>query len=215
MKFRDYYKVTLPTFKFCLKICGVIFTAIAAIIAIGVALKEEMTESPFLIFLACVVYGNLLGLFISVVGLFSGFYNAKRIFQVASYIPQEIRSSLSMEINQVIEDYRYHFLSFAISGFYDGSEIRITYHQPMMEVWIHLQLDPCEYEQINRKMSSLNKRYRKQNIQLTGLGLGKAFKYRTWKRQGSVNIMEAVQELFEVSEREKLKKLATTLYKNA
>jgi len=205
MKIHDYYKATLPTFKSCLKICGVIFTAVAALISIGVAFTEGSAENPFLIFLACVIYGNLLGLFIAVVGLISGYYKSKRVFQIASDIPQEIRSSLLMEISQVMEDDRYHFLSFQITGYADDSEIHITYHQPMKEVWIHLPLDPFHSEDFDRKMISLNKKYRKQKIQLTGFGLGKALEYRSWKKNGSKNLMRVIEELTDVSKTEGLK----------
>ncbi len=206
MKIRDYFRATLPTFKYCLKICGVIFTAIAAIIAIGISFKENSNVNPFLLFLACLVYGNLLGLFIASVGFISGFYQAKKVFQIASEIPLEIRTSLSLEIHQVLEDYRYHFLSFQITGNYSNSEIWIIYYRPLNEVWIQLQLDSEFFEQINQKMSTLNRKYRKQKIQLNGLGLGKAFKLGAWKKNNGMLLMQTIKNLSDVAETEKLKK---------
>ena len=85
MNFREYFKLTKETSKNCLKICGVIFTSIYAIIALITGYKNVSFADSIEIFVLCFLLGNGFGLLIWALAITSSYGQIKSMIKKHLY----------------------------------------------------------------------------------------------------------------------------------
>lgn len=101
MNFIDYFKVTIPTTKYCLKITGIIFTSIGVILW-GITETTYGSESildAIKIFIICFIFGNALGVFIALLAVIDGFRNQKKIILLYKTIPNDLKEKYTLDLS--------------------------------------------------------------------------------------------------------------------
>ncbi|MBU2975550.1 hypothetical protein [Zobellia sp. B3R18] len=204
MKLIDYFKLNKETFKFCLKLCGIIFTLIAATISIAVAIKTGTKENPIYVFLIAVLFGNSLGLLIAFLGFVAGYLKAKSIFDFHDGIPKDLVKDLGIKVRPVKNDFRYNFMDFELVGVNRNSPLILRLSPSKKEVWITVPIVFSHIESDTVKINQFNSKYKIRDIQINGLGIFTSTNLNKWKRLSEVKIMEKIAELYKIAEDENI-----------
>ncbi|MDR1983551.1 MAG: hypothetical protein LBQ28_01825 [Prevotellaceae bacterium] len=210
MKFREYYKLTKITTKNCLKISGVIFTAISAIIY---GITETMNRSDSIIevtivFFTCFLLGNSFGLFICILAIISGFKQVQSTIHFYNSIPTAIREKFELGLQPKPLNDRYNYLNLQIIGYISNAHL-LVFEQLKSINGVQIIL-MCKFDNnlnLQKRILEIGKKYKKEQIALTGWGLSKRVKKKKWKSITEAEIENYINELFVVSEKEKILKI--------
>jgi|GEM_PF-539525 len=207
MRIKEYYKLTKSATTNCLKISGLIFTTISVIIW---GLTEGISVSGSIIifiktFILCFLTGNTLGLFITGLAFAEGYLQVKNTIQVYNSIPFEIRDKYDLKIFVLPLNPKYNYL-----------KMRIYSRKPKTPVIIIDKLSGPARVQLILAIGSQNKnfpqlrieidkRYRKERINLIGWGLCKTINWKNFKRLSPEEIDKHIDRLLLISGKEEVK----------
>ena len=204
MNLKDYLNLNKETIKFCVKLCGIIFTLIAAIISIAVAIKTGTKENPIYVFLMAVIFGNLLGLLIASLGFVAGYLKAKDIFDFYDGIPRDLVKDLGIKIHPIKDDFRYNYMEFELIGVNRNSPLVLRLSPSKKEVWITVPIVFSHIEDNPDKINRFNTKYKTKDIQINGLGIFSSTNLNKWRRLSDRQIMGEIAKLYKIAEYENI-----------
>jgi hypothetical protein len=206
MKIKEYYILTKPTTKSCLKISGIIFTAISVIIwgIWGVSdSKPGSIIEPVRIFVICFLAGNIFGLFIACMAFIEGFMQVKNVFRLYDSIPLEIRMLYKLKKKQQPLNPKYNYMKMIILSTKPGIPFLLfdRLNSDRVRIIIINHFDGKDLYPLKLK---IDRDYRQEQISLTGWGLAKTVKWRKNKMATAYGIDSCIEELITVSFKENL-----------
>ena len=193
MTLREYYRLTIETTKSCFKICGVIFTSIYALIAIVSGYKNESFSDTIEIFIICFLLGNGFGLFIWLFAFFSSFGQFKSMTRFYESIPNETKEEFGLILISKPQNPKYNFLQLEILD--TKSEHPFLFKYDKKFVWIVLINDLSVINNFQKRIFEIQKKYKMQQIVLTGWGLRKNIKWKDWKTITNEKVNLVLEEL--------------------
>jgi hypothetical protein len=207
LTFKEYFQQTKFTTTHCLKITGIIFTIICMIFLILSDYKNIFTFSdsvvtPLKWYIICIALGNCFGLFICFLALTSAYKSVKSTYSLFHSIPQEIKEKFDIGMTFEQENPKYNYLKIQIVSNKPGTPMFIFRYLPQKEIQITIvnQID----DDINfpKYQLDIDKKYKKQQISLTGWGLSTTIKLKKWKQLTQSEIEDYINELIITSEKE-------------
>lgn len=209
MKLTDYYNLTKFTIRNCLKISGIVFTTIYALMVIvlvikGVDREPDTAIDPVKVFIFCFLAGNLLGLFITIMGFFAGFKQVKDTIILYNLIPDETREQYGLKLYAQPQNPEYKYLNLQINS--TRPETPVLFFSQLRHPHI-VQIIVANYFE-NKKfhllLHKINKKYRQQQVQVNGKGISKIIKWKKFRKLTSSDIKKCVDELIAISKAEGL-----------
>ncbi len=202
MTFREYFILTKETTNSCIKICGVIFTSIYALIAIITGYRNESFSDSIEIFFICFLLGNGCGLFIWFLAIISAYRQVKIIRKFYDSIPGEIKDRLGLSLVARPQNPKYNYLQLEILD--TISKQPYIFYYDKKYVWIAIINDLGDIENFQKRMIEIQKKYKKEQIVLTGWGLRKNIKLKEWQMITYEKIDMILEELKTISNKENL-----------
>lgn len=114
LSFWQYFKLNKKTTISCLKISSILFAFIASAIAFGVKYTKGAEEDPWVVFIACEVFGYGFAMFIFLLAIFEGYTKAKIVIGRFHKIPQKVRDDYSLKLIERPLNPKYWFKQFLI-----------------------------------------------------------------------------------------------------
>ncbi|MDR1169312.1 MAG: hypothetical protein LBK97_00565 [Prevotellaceae bacterium] len=206
MKIKEYYILTKPATKNCLKISGIIFTAISVIIwgIWGVSdSKSESIIEPLKIFVICFLAGNIFGLFIACLAFMGGYRQLKNAFRLYDSIPLKIRKQYEIKKKHQPLNPKYNYMKMLILSSRPGVPFLLfdRLNSDRVRIIIINHLDGKDLYPLKLK---IDRDYKQEQISLTGWGLAKTLKWRKNQTPTSSEIDSCIEELITVSFKENL-----------
>ena len=112
--FGQYFKLNRETTLSCLKICSVLFAAIATAITLLVKYSNGSEDDPLVVFIACELFGFSFAAFIFILAISEGFFKAKLVIREYNNIPERLREKYSITLIQRPLNPKYWFIQFQI-----------------------------------------------------------------------------------------------------
>lgn len=195
--FKEYREKTKTTSRFLLRICGVIFSVCFCVIY----LLTESSSSPFLknlLYCAiCILLGNLFAVFIWLMTIYTYFKITKRAYKIIENLPKDI-----------IESYKIFLLTENLNNknAYPESKVvvqkdnfKFLLRSNSSQMFCTLLSDPSG---IWTKKYKLDRKYRKEHIELTGFGFRETSKLKTWRNITKSDFDKRIQRLIEITQTE-------------
>ena len=198
MTFKEYREQTKATSKYLLKFCGILFSVCFSLIY----LFAEALSTPFfknlLMVLICILLGNLFAVFIWLLAVSSSFAKVKKSQKFINELPKDITDYYNISI--IIDkggDTRFNYPDCKIIGYKDDyaflfdwekSYVLLTLLNDSKLLWL--------------KKPELDKKYKNENIEITGLGLMQKSKRKKWHLITQDDLEKRIIHLIEISEAE-------------
>ena len=202
MTFKDYYKLTIPTTKSCLKLNGIIFTVCFVIIWIISGETDNMSSFSGIIEMILLLFllGNAFGLFITACLLIVRFIQHKADCRFYMSIPFEIKEQYLL--NQYIIKHRYDYLKFGIRSFRPGRPFLIFDELSNLDLIRITVLNKSVNDDINALKQRISKKYGSDQIEFLGFGLARTIKCSKFKKLTSSEIENIIDELITICRNE-------------
>jgi len=200
MKFKEYYKTTKDTTNSCIKICGVIFTSIYVIIAIGTGYKNQSIIDSLEIFVLCFVLGNAFGLFIWLLAITASYSQTKNTIRNFNSIPENIQKEFGFKLFVKPQNPKYNYMELDIICVDKENPISLDFEKKFVS--ITLRTDLRNVDNFQKRFMEIGKKYKKQRISLTGFGLRKSIKRKDWNEITQSGVYNIIDNLKEVSKDE-------------
>ena len=195
--FKEYREKTKATSRFMLRICGVIFSVCFCVIY----LLTESSSSPFLKNLlycaVCILLGNLFAVFIWLMTIDTYFKITKRAYKIIENLPKDI-----------IESYKVFLLTENLNNKNDYPESKVVVKKDDFEFLLRsnssqmfctLLSNPSGIWTMKYK---LDRKYRKEHIELTGFGFRETSRRKTWRNITKADFDKKLQRLIEITQTE-------------
>lgn len=195
--FKEYRKQTKKTSKFFLKVCGLIFSVCFCVIY----LLTDSSSDPFLknilYYAICILLGNLFAVFIWIGAIYISFKDMKRAYQIIENLPKDIVDSykISLLFNNI--DDKNHYPECKVVGEKDKFVFLLKRNGTQM--FFYLWSNPST---ILNKKYELDRKYRREHIELTGYGFMEASKIKNWHNITKTDFDKRLQHLVEVTQTE-------------
>ena len=197
MTFKEYREQTKATSRYCLRICGILFSVCFCLIYIF----TEALSTPFLknllMIAVCILLGNLFAVFIWLLAISTSYARLKNLSKFMNELPKEIIDHYSMSMIFMPEDSRFNYPNCKIVG-YKGN------HRIILDIdnsHVLLALLNISDNLLLRK-TELDKKYKKENIELSGFGFMQKTKRKEWPNMTRNDLDERVQLLIEITNAE-------------
>lgn len=200
MTFKEYFWQTKETTKHGLKLSGLIFTACFAAIGVAVGFKEGFTYKSIELFLLCVILGNGFSLLILALPLVMSYKRCKAVIRFYESIPGEIKDDLGLILVERQRNARYNYLELDIVD--TTREHPFVFNFDDKFVWITLICDLRTVGQFQKRMYEVQKKYKKERVELTGWGLKKNIPKKEWRTISYERVKVILEELQEISNNE-------------
>lgn len=197
MTFKQYRSLTKTTSQYCLRISGIIFSVCFCVIYSLTEASSVSLLNAVLMFVACILLGNLFAVFIWLLAISSSFAKVKRAYKIIDEIPQDIINYYSITLVFTNKDIRYNYPDCIVKGHKDGHKILL--HSSNSHVFITL----LNYSK-NLVLEKLkfDRKYRKENIELLGFGFAKKTKRKDWHKITKYDFDERIRRLIEITQTE-------------
>lgn len=202
MTCNDYIRWTKGTTKHGLKLSGLIFTSIVAVIAVVAGLKDGFTYSSIELFVLCLLLGNGFALFVLSLAIVSSYKQCNAAIRFYESIPGEIKSNYGLILVEKQKRSRIEYPNLEIVD--TVCEHPFVVYFDDKSVGIILINDLRTVKTFQKRMVEVQKKYKKQHVELTGWGLRKYMSKKEWKAITSERVKEILEELKVLSERESL-----------
>ena len=194
MTFKEYRKLTKTTSINCLKISGIIFSICFCIIYI----LTEALSTPFLknllMIVICILLGNLFAVFIWLLAVSSSFTKVKKSQKFINELPKNITDYYN--ITMIFDkrgDTRFNYPDCKIIGYKDDYAFLLDWEKSY--VLLTLLNDS---ELLWLKKPEFDKKYKNENIELTGFGLMQKSKRKEWSQITQTELDKRIQHLIEI-----------------
>ncbi|MFV0592510.1 MAG: hypothetical protein ACK5M7_14070 [Draconibacterium sp.] len=202
----EYFKLNKSVTKFTLKISGVLFSGILAILFLifGLDNKRELMDG-FYLFLVCFILGNLLGLSFFALAFSLGYSQVKSQIILFSKIPSDIKDLLGLKLFFRPPASKFSFTELDIIGFDNNSFVHFDYDRGEKLVWITIRNIMNDIDDFNSKKREIDSKYKRDSVFLSGLGLKKEIKWKQWKKFTDDDVKSQIIQLYTISEKENLR----------
>ena len=198
MTFKEYREQTKATSKNLLKFCGILFSVCFSLIY----LFAEALSTPFfknlLMVLICILLGNLFAVFIWLLAISSSFTKVKKSQKFINELPKNITDYYN--ITMIFDkrgDTRFNYPDCKIIGYKDDYAFLLDWEKSY--VLLTLLNDS---ELLWLKKPEFDKKYKNENIELTGFGLMQKSKRKEWHLMTQDDLEKRIKHLIEISEAE-------------
>ena len=123
MKFKDYWKLTKTTSKYCLRISGVSFTVCFIIIYLITDAMSDPFHRVLLMAALFIILGNLFAVFIWLLAILPPYRRTKRLFQLIKELPKSVVDKYNISILMETRDGRYNYPKSQVVGYKDDMSI--------------------------------------------------------------------------------------------
>lgn len=197
MNFKSYYRLTKETTNTSFKISGVVFTGIYAVIAIITGYKSESVVDAFALFGLCFLLGNGLGLLIWIFAITTSYRQVRIATKFYESIPEKTREKFKLILVAKPLNPKYNFLEFEIIN--TGIEYVFVLNTDKNFVFVTIYSKMGTIENFQKRSLEIQRKYKSDNIVLTGWGLRKILKDSEWRTLTCDNIDTIIDRLIEVS----------------
>lgn len=203
MTFTDYYKLTRDTTNSCIKISGAIFTSIIAVIAIIFGYKNESASDSIEIFVISFLSGNGIGFIIWFLAILSAYAQVKAKIRFYGSMPKAVIEGLGLILVAKPLNPKYNFIQLEIID--TNSKHPYIFDIYKEYVYITVAIDLRDVNDFQERMIDIQKRYKKEQVSLTGWGLRKSIKLKDWEKVTFEEVEMILEELKAISNRENFK----------
>lgn len=200
MNFKSYYRLTKETTNNCFKLCGVVFTGIYAVIAIISGYQNNSIVDAFALFALCFLLGNALGLLIWILAVTTSFRQVRMTIKFLESIPDKTRERYKLVYVSQPLNPKYNFLQLDIVN--TGAEYIFNLKFDKNYVFITIYSDMRKIENFQKRSLEIQRKFKSDNIVLTGWGLRKVLKTSEWRILTCDNIDTIIERLLELSNSE-------------
>lgn len=195
--FKEYREKTKATSRFMLRICGVIFSVCFCVIY----LLTESSSSPFLkniLYCAvCILLGNLFAVFIWLLAIYTSFKITKRSYKIIENLPKDIIESYKIFLITENLDNKYHYPESKVVVQKDSFKFVLLSNSSQM--FCTLLSNPSGIWAMKPK---IDRKYRKEHIELTGFGFRETSKRKNWRNITKSDFDKRIQRLIEITQTE-------------
>lgn len=199
MTIKEYFKLTKRNSSRLIQIVGVIYTILFAFVLIITNYNKSLTD-VFNSFIIIFLTANGFALLVWSLSFFDSYFNVKRmLFFYESFQSQKLNIFLTLhEAKRRKSD----MLKFFAIGVYSDHIYRFILDKDFVYVTLYLNLD--NIEKFPRRASAIRIKYTKLSLDLTGYGLMRQIKLKSWQRYTSDDIITLLEELENISNNEKI-----------
>jgi len=210
MTFKQYIKYNEETTKSLFKISLGIFTLIFVIMAILISYKTQSFMDSVDIFAASILSGLLLTVFIFLLAIYTSYIEVKANIKFYNTIPSTIREKFEIILTEIRLNPKFYYLQLEVVSTNKQLPIYFQYNKVKREIWITITNKLNPEVNIQKQILKFNKKYKKEGVSLTGIGLRKTIKNREWLHITDKEIEIKINELIDISNRENMEILKWT-----
>ena len=194
MTIKEYFKLTQKSSSSLIKIIGVLYTAMFALILITTNYNKSLTD-VFNNFLIIFFVANGFAILIWSQTFLVSYFNVKRMLSFHESLQRQ-------NVNIILKLYeekirKSDLLKLIVIGKFSGHIYRFTLDKDYVCVTLHLNV--YNIKKFPRRAAEIRTKYSKLNIDLTGYGLMRQVNYKSWKRFNSDDIISFFEELENIS----------------
>ena len=195
--FKEYRKQTKKTSNYLLKVCGVIFSVCFFVIYLLTDSSSDSLPKTILYYTLCILMGNLFAVFIWIVAIYTSFKVTKRAYQIIENLPKDIVDSykFSLLFNNI--DDKNHYPECKVVG--EKDKFVFLLRRNGTQMFFTLWSNPST---ILNKKYELDRKYRREHIELTGYGFMETSKRKSWHNITKTDFDNRLQRLIEITQTE-------------
>ncbi|MBV5282072.1 MAG: hypothetical protein JZU53_06500 [Paludibacter sp.] len=194
MTIKEYFKLTQKSSSSLIKIIGVIYTSMFALILIATNYNKSLTD-VFNNFIIIFLVANGFALLIWSQTFFVSYFDVKRMIGFyESFQRQKVDMILTLHEEKGRKS---DLLKLFAIGIYSNQIFRFVLDKNY--VFITLYLNVNSIERFPKRATTIRRKYTKLNMDLTGYGLMRQVKYKNWKSFTSDDIILLFEELETIS----------------
>jgi hypothetical protein len=194
MTIKEYFKLTQKSSSSLIKIIGVIYTSMFALILIATNYNKSLTD-VFNNFIIIFLVANGFALLIWSQTFFVSYFDVKRMIGFyESFQRQKVDIILTLHEERGRKS---DLLKLFAIGIYSNQIFRFVLDKNY--VFITLYLNVNSIERFPKRAATIRRKYTKLNMDLTGYGLMRQVKYKSWKSFTSDDIISLFEELETIS----------------
>jgi len=199
---REYYNLNKYTIGKLFKVVGIGATSVIALLTVIATYDTQSFGETIFLFLLILFIGNLISLTLSSSIFFAGYWEAKAQFKFFYRIPEELKTDIEFELYFKPLYSKYSLLEIHTLFTYENTTFSLVHMRGERQVWINMMNELSSVENIMEEKRPFDKKYKTQNIELTGLGLRKVIKYKDWDLISKDKFINALEDLHKVSTQE-------------
>ena len=178
------------------------FTSICAVIAIITGNRNSSLSDSLEVFILCFLLGNAFGMFIWFIAIRSAYEQVIAFTKFYDSIPKEIKDLSGLMLVVRPQNPKYHFLNLEILD--TASKQPYLFNFDKKYIWITIINDLSTVKNFQKRMIEIHKRYKNEQIVLTGWGLRKNIKKKEWNMITYEKVLEIFEKLKTISNNENL-----------
>ena len=195
--FKEYRKQTKKTSNYLLKVCGVIFSVCFCIIYLLTDSSSDSLPKNILYYTLCILMGNLFAVFIWIVAIYTSFKVTKRAYQIIENLPKDIVDSYKISLLFNTIDDKNHYPECKVVG--EKDKFVFLLRRNGTQMFFTLWSNPST---ILNKKYELDRKYRREHIELTGYGFMETSKRKSWHNITKTDFDNRLQRLIEITQTE-------------
>jgi hypothetical protein len=201
---RKYFGYVKFITKYRIKTPGIIFTLICTSIrSKEIFVTSDSIATTLKEFIICILVGNTLALLSCIFVATVAFVKIKSIVSLFYSIPKGIKEKFGLTIVVDKVNLPYKYIELRIIGIKSKAPM-IYFRYLTQAIQIIIVNNINNNEDFHKYKLNIDKRYKRQKISLTGLGLGKIIGHKKWRKLTSSEIENCINELLSTSEKEGL-----------
>ena len=195
--FKEYRKQTKMTSKFLLKVWGVIFSVCFCVIYLLTDSLSDPLLKNIIYYTFCILMGNLFAVFIWIFAISSSFKITKRSYKIIENLSEDIIDSyrISLMVKNANDKNNYPVCS--VIGQKDNFLFILWSNNSQM--FFTLLSNPSSIWMMKNK---LDRKYRKEHIELVGNGFREVSKLKNWRNITKEDFDKRIQRLIEITQTE-------------
>lgn len=204
MTLKDYLKYNKKSILFSLQLMGLVFSVL---ILIFVGTSSVLKDTPFrllILYVISVLSGNGLSFIICCLKLNTTFQQTKRNFKLFDSFSSQIVDEYLLQVKAKTDISKNNFLEIHIVGKLEETPILIE-ASDQKEIWITIINKLDNIPNFPKRRQQIEKKYRSQNITLTGWGFRNSISQKAWNKLTTLDIEKEIRKLFEISDNENIR----------
>lgn len=202
----EYYKLNRKASKELFKMLGIVMTTIFSVIFMLTSMENRhgwMDAVFALIF--CAALGNLLAASFFSLRFSLGYHHANGQMILFAIIPNITKENYAIRMGFKALKTKYDFLEFIIVGFDKSALFNFEYDKSYNRVWITIRNEIDDIPDFNAKKYEIDRKYKEEDVFLTGSGLRKTIKWKQWLQMSEGDIQNIINELNTISKEENIR----------
>lgn len=204
MTFKEYLRHNRKSILFSLQLTGVIFTTLILIFVVPSTVLNDLPFRLLILFVISVLSGNVLSFIVCCLKLNSTFQQTKRNYKLFDTFSSHIVDEYLLQIKPKTDISKNNFLEIHIVGKIEETPIVIEVSD-QKEIWITIINKLDNIPNFPKRRLQIEKKYRSQNITLTGWGFRNSINQKAWNKLTTLDIEKEIRRLFEISDNENIR----------